>query len=313
MLLASIDARSEDELLWLLRYKTRRRIILAIGDAGKISATALRDGLKISTGSLYYNLRQLRRFVTQDNDRNYMLTEEGLRVYRALKEKGTVSSSDLIGEKPPGKFMKVLQGIFFPLWLYSPLYERVGVTIILPALSFILSSTLLIYSRHRTFLLHFYETAPNPLEIIGSYLLNVFILYGLITILSILLSGTLFRRSEGESLADRVRLIALASIQDELKFLLSLFVALLPLMFYPAILSVDKLFHLSIIPPKGTPLYYQVRDALLIIAQGISLPFLTALTAYGRRLSGTVAALVILILFFISYIFYQMLTIGAIT
>ena len=123
MLLASIDARSEDELLWLLRYKTRRRIILAIGDAGKISATALRDGLKISTGSLYYNLRQLRRFVTQDNDRNYMLTEEGLRVYRALKEKGTVSSSDLIGEKPPGKFMKVLQGIFFPLWLYSPLYE----------------------------------------------------------------------------------------------------------------------------------------------------------------------------------------------
>ena len=312
MLLASIDARSEDELLWLLRYKTRRRIILAIGDAGKISATALRDGLKISTGSLYYNLRQLRRFVTQDNDRNYMLTEEGLRVYRALKEKGTVSSSDLIGEKPPGKFMKVLQGVFFPLWLYSPLYERVGVTIILPALSFILSSTLLIYSRHRTFLLHFYETAPNPLEIIGSHLLNTFILYGLITILSILLSGTLFRRSGGESLADRVRLIALASIQDEVKFLLSLFVALLPLMFYPAILSIDKLFHLSIIPPKGTPLYYQVKDALLIIAQGISLPFLTALTAYGRRLSGTVAALVTLIVFFVSYIFYQIMTIGAI-
>ena len=313
MLLASIDARSEDELLWLLRYKTRRRIILAIGDAGKISATALRDGLKISTGSLYYNLRQLKRFVTQDNDRNYMLTEEGLRVYKALKEKGTISSADLIGEKPPGKFVKILQGIFFPLWLYSPLYERVGVMIILPALSFILSSTLLIYSRHKTFLLHFYETAPNPLEIIGYHLLNIFILYGLITILSILFSGALFRRYRGESLAERVRLVALASIQDELKFLLSLSVALLPLMFYPAILSIDKLFHLSIIPPKGTPLYYQVRDALLIIAQGISLPFLTALTAYGRRLSGTVAALVTLIVFFISYIFYQMLTIGAIT
>ena len=313
MLLASIDARSEDELLWLLRYRTRRRIILAIGDAGKISATALRDGLKISTGSLYYNLRQLRRFVTQDNDRNYMLTEEGLRVYRALKEKGTVSSSDLLGERSQGRFMRTLQGIFFPLWLYSPLYERIGVTILLPTLSFIISSTLLIYIRHRTLLLHFYETAPNPLEIIGYHFLNIFILYGLITILSILFSGTLFRRSEGESLADRVRLVALASIQDELKFLFSLFVALLPLMFYPAILSVDKLFHLSIIPPKGTPLYYQVKDALLVIAQGISLPFLTALTAYGRRLSGTVAALVTLIVFFVSYIFYQIMTIGAIT
>ncbi|HDJ66909.1 MAG TPA: ArsR family transcriptional regulator [Nitrososphaeria archaeon] len=313
MLLASIDTRSEDELLWLLRYKTRRRIILAIGDAGKISATALRDSLKISTGSLYYNLRQLKRFVTQDNDRNYVLTEEGLKVYRVLKEKGTISSSDLISERPQGRFMKILQGVFFPLWLYSPLYERIGVTILLPALSFILSSILLIYSRRRTLLLHFYETAPDPLRIIGSHLLNIFILYGLITLLSILLSGTLFRRSEGESLSDRVRLVALASIQDELKFMLSLFVALLPLMFYPAIISVDKLFHLSIIPPKGTPLYYQVKDALLIVAQGISLPFLTALTAYGRRLNGTMAALVILLVFFISYVFYQMLTIGAIT
>ena len=114
-------------------------------------------------------------------------------------------------------------------------------------------------------------------------------------------------------MAGRVWLVALASVQDKLKCLFSLFVALLPVMFYPAILSVDKLFHLSVIPPSGTPVYYQVRDALLIIAQGISLPFLTALTAYGRMLSGTVAALVTLILFFISYIFYQMLTIGAIT
>ena len=49
----------ERELLWLLRSKVRRMIIEAVGDSGRIGAVALRDKLGISTGSLYYNLRQL--------------------------------------------------------------------------------------------------------------------------------------------------------------------------------------------------------------------------------------------------------------
>ncbi|MEM3114021.1 MAG: hypothetical protein QXY72_02640, partial [Nitrososphaerota archaeon] len=101
-----MDSSSEDELVWLLRHKTRRRIILAIGDSGRISATTLRDMLKISTGSLYYNLRQLKDFVTQDEDRNYVLTEEGERVYKVLKE-GGVLSPDLLRPKPPSRLMKI--------------------------------------------------------------------------------------------------------------------------------------------------------------------------------------------------------------
>jgi predicted transcriptional regulator len=52
----SVDER---ELLWLLRSKVRRMIIEVVGDSGRIGAVALRDKLGISTGSLYYNLRQL--------------------------------------------------------------------------------------------------------------------------------------------------------------------------------------------------------------------------------------------------------------
>jgi len=305
--LASIDSGHEDELVWLLRHRTRRRIILAIGDAGRISATALRDHLKISTGSLYYNLRQLKGFVTQDSDRNYVLTEDGLKVYKVLREGGTVSP-EIFRPKTPSKLATALSILFFPLWLYTPLYENLGVTISLPILSFALSSVLLIYTRSTTFLLHFYNAQPSPLEIVGRHLLNILILYGLISLLALLFSGVLFHaRREGEPLLARVRSVVGGSLQDEVKFLLALMVAVLPLMFFPAIISVNKLFHLGLIPPMGTPQYFQIRDIFLIVAQGLSLPFLTALTAYGRRLNGSTAALVILILFFISHTMYQLM------
>ena len=312
MLLTAFEARSDEELLWLLRYRTRRKIILAIGDAGRISATALREALGISTGSLYYNLRQLRGFVTQDEEKNYVLTEGGLRVYKALKEKGTISSSDLAEYKAPGKLVSILTNIFFPLWLYTPIYERAVVAMILPATSFILSTIFLIYSRHAPLLLHFYRTSPSPIIILCYHLLNILILYGLATLISILISGALFR-AEGKPLSERVRSVAWSSIRDELRFISSLVVALLPLIFYPTILSLDKLFGLGLIPRPGTPIYYQVKDAFLIIAQGMTLPFLTALIAYGRRLSGATAALVTLLIFFISHTIYQMLAVGAIT
>ena len=304
--MASLDSGHEDELVWLLRHRTRRRIILAIGDAGRISATALRDTLRISTGSLYYNLRQLRGFVAQDHDRNYLLTDDGLKVYKALKERGTVSS-DILRPKPPSRLATTLSYIFFPLWLYMPLYENLGVTVSLPALSFALSAALLIYTRKTTLLLHFYNAQPNPAEIVGRHILNILILYVLICALSILFSGALFRAGrEGERLTDRIKSVAWGSLQDEAKFLLALLVAILPLMLFPAVTSLDKLFSIGLLPPMGTPQYFQVKDAILIIAQGLTLPFLTALTAYGRRLNAATAALVVLLVFFVSHTLYQL-------
>jgi len=310
LLLTAIQERSEDDLVWLLRYKTRRRILLAIGDAGKISATALRDSLKISTGSLYYNLRQLRGFVTQDRDRNYVLTENGVRAYKALKEKGTISAADLMEPKKPSRATEILNAIFFPLWLYTPLYEQKAVTFILPALGFALSSVLLIYTRQVPILLHFYPVHPNPFLIAGHLLLNAVFIYSLATVISILFSGVVLRGGEG-SFLNKIKGVAWSSIQDEAKFFSSLIVAILPLMLFPSILAVNKLFGLGLIPVEKTPLYYQIRDIFLIISQVITLPFLTALIAYGRRLNGTTAALVTLVIFFISHTVYQLLIIGA--
>ena len=307
MLVAALREPSEEELVWLLRYRTRRRILLAIGDAGRISATTLRDTLKISTGSLYYNLRQLRRFVTQDKDKNYILTEEGLRVYKALKEKGTITAADLINTEKQSRFVSALNSLFFPIWLYTPLYEQKAITLILPSLSAILSIALLIYTRQAPLLMHFYKVQPNIFQIIGQYLLNIAIIYVLATLISVIFSGVLFRRREGESLLARIRGIAWQSGFDELKFFASLMTACLPLMIYPAILSVNKLFNLGLIPAEKTPQYYLLMGSFSTISQVACLPLLIALIAYGRRLNGTTAALVGLIIFFISHIVYQLI------
>jgi len=311
MLVAALREPSEDELVWLLRYKTRRRIILAIGDAGKISATALRDSLKISTGSLYYNLRQLRRFVTQDSDKNYMLTEEGLKVYKALKEKGTITAADLMEPNQRSRAISIFKNLFFPLWLYTPLYEQRAVFMILPALSAILSIALLIYTRQAPLILHFYSVQPNVFRIVGQYLLNIGILYIFSTILSIIFSGALFRRGE-ESLAARIRGVAWQSAWDELKFVGALAVAQLPLMLYPTVLAANKLFSLGMIPVEKTAQYHMITGTLSTVSQILTIPLLTGLIAYGRRLDGATAALAALIIFFTSQLIFQAVTFASI-
>ncbi len=313
MLMAALREPGEEELVWLLRYRTRRRILLAIGDAGKISATTLRDSLKISTGSLYYNLRQLRRFVTQDNDKNYMLTDEGLKVYKALKEKGTITAADLMEPNKRSGLVSALNNLFFPLWLYTPLYEQKAITLILPALSAILSIALLIYTRQVPFLMHFYKVQPDVFQIAGQYFLNIGIVYVLATLFSIIFSGVIFRGRGEESVVSRIRNVVWQSGFDEARFFASLMVACLPLMIYPAILSADKLFKLGLIPVEKTTQYYLLTGTFSAISQVACLPLLTALIAYGRRLNGTTAALVALIIFFVSHIVYQILTVGALT
>ncbi|MEM2016715.1 MAG: helix-turn-helix domain-containing protein [Nitrososphaerota archaeon] len=309
MSLGSMDSSSEDELVWLLRHKTRRRIILAIGDSGRISATTLRDMLKISTGSLYYNLRQLKDFVTQDEDRNYVLTEEGERVYKVLKE-GGVLSPDLLRPKPPSRLMKIITNIFFPIWLFSPLYENTGLRIITSSLSIIVSAFLLIYTRTSPLILNIYDSPPNIYEIISKYLGNLAILYLSLTFISLLASGRLFHfKKTIKNIEDTKREI-LNSLNDELKFFLSLIVALIPILLYPGLLALDKFFNLNLLPQLGTPYYYRVRDLYMIIAQSLSLPFLIALVAYGRRLSGTTAAIVVLLVYFISHVVSQLLIIS---
>lgn len=300
----------EDELVWLLRHKTRKRILLAIGDNEKVSATTLRDLLKISTGSLYYNLRQLKDFVTQDQERNYVLTEEGKKVYMILKEGGTITP-DIFRPKPASKILTTLTNIFFPIWLFSPIFENSGLRIVTSSLSILVSLTLLIYTRTKPILFHISPANPDVFEIATTYFSNILLFYLLLTAISVIFSGRLIHpHREGENIITRIKRVAWSSLEDEQKFILSIFIAILPLMIYPGILSLDKFFKLNLIPTPSQPEFFRVRDLYITLAQVVTLPFFISLTAYGRRLNGTSAALVVLVVYFISQIINQFFFIG---
>jgi DNA-binding transcriptional ArsR family regulator len=69
----------------LLKDPTRRRIIKMLGDRGKIGFKELKEELKLSVGTIYYHLDMLADFLTQDEQRKYLLNDDGKLLYKLLK------------------------------------------------------------------------------------------------------------------------------------------------------------------------------------------------------------------------------------
>jgi hypothetical protein len=70
----------------VLGHPVRRKIIQLLGDDGGASFVKLKSFLNVSVGTIYYNLGLLEGFVSQRNDRRYVLTKKGVLVYRLLQE-----------------------------------------------------------------------------------------------------------------------------------------------------------------------------------------------------------------------------------
>lgn len=70
----------------LLRDPARRRIVEILGEQGKMGFKELRQSLGLGVGTVYYHLDMLSEFLTQDNERKYMLNDRGRLLYASLKE-----------------------------------------------------------------------------------------------------------------------------------------------------------------------------------------------------------------------------------
>jgi len=71
-----------EEYFDILGRPVCRRILRFLGEHGKASFKELKEGLGISVGALYYNLKLMRSLVNQDEKKRYFLTEKG---HEALK------------------------------------------------------------------------------------------------------------------------------------------------------------------------------------------------------------------------------------
>jgi hypothetical protein len=281
----------ERELLWLLRSKVRRMIIEAVGDSGRIGAVALRDKLGISTGSLYYNLRQLKHLVTQDDRRNYVLTELGERVYKLLKTRGDISLSDLTGKR--SRVVEALSQLFVPYWLVAPLAERVRMGAVVAAISFLMLTALLLNQKMDLIVLHVYRfeafSIPEFLRYLGITLLTIYLFFGLMTALYDLLA-----RSEETDVRGVFGFLksAITFSGQWRQALVLISLGLLPMSIYPAAAFVDKVtgaghFESKFIVPNSV-----VANVVLVVAQMACFLLFSASLSYVRRLRWHVAALI---------------------
>jgi len=262
---------SDEELLWLVRHKVRRSIIIAVGEEGRIGATALKQKLGISTGSLYYNLRQMSQLITQDEKKTYRLTEDGLKIYKLLTQ-----SNDAQTVPKPSRAVETVSSIFFPLWLYSPIYESRVVAAVLGPLSVFVLAFVLLAGRYELFLLNPVPAAPlNILIFAAKFTLTYAVALVMTSLLSPLFAG-------------RIRSVtaSITSIQNswrnffaELgKLSSSLAVSFLPLGLVPGLAVVDRVLRTSVLSN------ILLRDTLLILSQTISILLLSAAVAYGKKM-----------------------------
>ncbi len=281
----------ERELLWLLRSKVRRMIIETVGDSGRIGAVALRDKLGISTGSLYYNLRQLRHLVTQDERRNYVLTELGERVYKLLKTRGDISISDLAGRR--SRVVEKLSQVFVPYWLIAPLAERVRMGAVVAALSLLMLTALLLNQKMDLIVLHVYRfevfSIPEFLRYLGITFVTIYLYFGLMTTLYDLLA----RSEEVEVKGVLGFMKSTITYSGQWRQALVLIpLGLLPMSIYPAAAFVDKVIGAGHFESKFVVPNSVVANVVLVVAQVACFLLFSASLSYIKRLRWHVAALI---------------------
>ncbi len=77
---------SEQRLLERVTTKPKRSAIVRfIGEKGEVSFKELKAKLGLGVGTLYYHLDGLTDVVTQNKTRQYILTEQGRRIYESIK------------------------------------------------------------------------------------------------------------------------------------------------------------------------------------------------------------------------------------
>lgn len=280
----------DEEILWMLRQRVRRRIIQVVGENGRISATTLREKLGVSTGSLYYNLRQLSNLVQQDSRRNYLLTEDGVRAYQLIQEQANLGG-EVVASKSTNPLYNFFTNILFPVWLFEPLYERAAFVLVFPIMSATLLGFLMIRARYDLVFLFMTHRGENfeLTEFFPLFAASLLGVYGLASLGSYLLrSGSRVVKVPPTDSEPRSRL------REEAKFLASIVVSLLPLSLFPGILVVDRALALAWTTASTT------RSVLLLVSQGLSLPFLIAAISYAKNIRWERAAVVALMLFYVA-------------
>lgn len=150
-----MEENSLEKVIVALSYGKRRALLMELGESGSMSIKELKRKLGLSTGSLYHNLLALGGLVERTSDKKYALSEQGKRVYLALK-------SGLLPPPTASELPRALETLI-PVWLFtgmpsrlvvpmaalivlslsaSSLYAKMGLALLIPVAKVSFSSTI---------------------------------------------------------------------------------------------------------------------------------------------------------------------------
>jgi len=107
----------------VLGHPLRRDIIKIIGETGSASFTDLRTRLKVSVGTLYYNIDFMQGLIAQDKGRRYVLTPKGEMAYRLLVESEEKLVSVGVESERRAGWLSFLGRVLTMRGLFSYVYE----------------------------------------------------------------------------------------------------------------------------------------------------------------------------------------------
>ena len=103
----------------------RRQIVEVLGREGAKTFTELKRQLRVSTGTLYYHLENLRGVIEQTEDKKYKLTEDGLKLFKIFEREKDLLK-EIFGDRPKvvNFFDKYIKPYFIPTKLFTSLYRQ---------------------------------------------------------------------------------------------------------------------------------------------------------------------------------------------
>ncbi len=119
------NKESRDELLEnygrVLGNEVRRQILKLLGSQSTVGFVELREALKLEVGSIYHHLKKMGAFITQDEEKKYLLTPLGITAYEMLqKDEEFLSDAREIIDKKERVFSK----FFLASFIFSYIKEN---------------------------------------------------------------------------------------------------------------------------------------------------------------------------------------------
>lgn len=273
--------RVDSDIFDALSNPVRRQIILLLGEHGSLRSKDLKEFLGIGPGQLYYHLSFLQRLVTQNENREYILTEVGREVYKAITRGDVPQIPDSLDIRSMNPFIRILSITLFPKIMFNYIFEAPIRHLVEAAIIIILGGYVSFGSGYSTLILiPIHIETSLPLSYL--YLLATLLLIYLVSEVS---SIILFRRMGGH-----------------LNLFIGTVFSMIPMVIFYSIIYIDGFIGLGLSSIFSGWLIRMV----MIICQVYTITLLASCISVAKNLRIDRASLISLLIAYISIILYTM-------